>query len=445
MTPPINPSSAALRSAGHLANTSADVIDMRPLLAALPKHTQKRPRIALYSHDTMGLGHIRRNLLLAQALSGAALDADILLITSAREAGSFQLPEGVDCLILPSLTKGPNGDYQARRLHLPLKALITMRAQILLSTIRSFKPDLFIVDNVARGVEGELDTTLSHLRTRGTRCVLGLRDIRDDAKAVCREWARQGFEEAVSHYYDQIWVYGDPSICDPRTEYGLSCATSEKVRFLGYLDQSARLQPHAGRPLESLLKALGIDRPFHLCMVGGGQDGQALTLAFARTRLPDGHQGLIITGPHMDEATQRELNRILRRNPCMRVTPFVAEPTLILSAAERVVAMGGYNTTCEILSFNKTALIVPRVKPRQEQLVRAERLQHMGLVDMLHPDQLTPDALGAWLSQPRDTERETSRRTAMPDLGGLDRLAHQVRSLLRLPKANTLDFERPTV
>jgi predicted glycosyltransferase len=72
--------------------------------------------------------------------------------------------------------------------------------------------------------------------------------------------------------------------------------------------------------------------------------------------------------------------------------------------------MGGYNTVCEILSFEKPALIVPRVKPRREQLIRAERLQALGLVDVLHPDHLTPGALSAWLvREPRPVERARDR------------------------------------
>ena len=34
--------------------------------------------------------------------------------------------------------------------------------------------------------------------------------------------------------------------------------------------------------------------------------------------------------------------------------------------------MGGYNTFCEVLSFDKRALIVPRHTPRLEQAIRAE-------------------------------------------------------------------------
>ena len=49
--------------------------------------------------------------------------------------------------------------------------------------------------------------------------------------------------------------------------------------------------------------------------------------------------------------------------------------------------MGGYNTYCEILSFDKPALIVPRVQPREEQLIRARRAAELGLIEMLLPEE----------------------------------------------------------
>ena len=42
-------------------------------------------RIAFYSHDTMGLGHSRRNHLLAQTLVNADAQTNILMIGGAQE------------------------------------------------------------------------------------------------------------------------------------------------------------------------------------------------------------------------------------------------------------------------------------------------------------------------------------------------------------------------
>jgi predicted glycosyltransferase len=56
-----------------------------------------------------------------------------------------------------------------------------------------------------------------------------------------------------------------------------------------------------------------------------------------------------------------------------------------MQRALAVIAMGGYNTFCEILSLDKRALIVPRTVPRAEQYMRARRADELGLVSMLMP------------------------------------------------------------
>ncbi len=80
--------------------------------ALLAPHFEPPPRklrVALYSHDTMGLGHMRRNLLIAQTLMNCPSPPVILMIAGAREAGALPLPAGVDCLTLPSLGKDIEG------------------------------------------------------------------------------------------------------------------------------------------------------------------------------------------------------------------------------------------------------------------------------------------------------------------------------------------------
>lgn len=87
----------------------------------------QRKRIAFYSHDTMGLGHNRRNQLLAQTLAGSGLQADILMIVGMREQNALPMPSGVDYLTLPALYKEVDGQYRSRHLHLCIQKLIDLR------------------------------------------------------------------------------------------------------------------------------------------------------------------------------------------------------------------------------------------------------------------------------------------------------------------------------
>jgi len=115
------------------------------------------------------------------------------------------------------------------------------------------------------------------------------------------------------------------------------------------------------------------------------------------------------------------------------------EPTRILRHADQVVAMGGYNTVCEILSFGKPSLIVPRVMPRREQLIRAERLQALGLIDLVHPAELSPSVLSAWLA--RVSPRRPPAKDRI-DLQGLRRVPRLLEDLLSLTPRRS-GFGRP--
>lgn len=384
-------------------------------------------RIALYSHDTMGLGHKRRNLLIAQTLAQSLPQASILLISGMEEGRSTSLPPNVDYLSLPALHKDGEGQYQPRRLEMPLQALIAMRSQVIQAALKAFAPDLLIVDNVPRGAVRELNPTLEYLRSQGqTRMVLGLRDVLDEPRIVQREWQRASNEEAIARYYDAVWVYGDPAVFDLTQEYRFSRTVANKICYVGYFDQRQRLQ-YLASP-ETVVEDLGLPvGKLALCLVGGGQDGAALAQHFAQATLPPDTNGVILTGPFMSASDRQLLQTYAATHPRLRIVEYLEEPTQLLQQADSVVSMGGYNTTCELLSFGKRSLIVPRVKPRLEQWIRAKRLQDLGWIDVLHPDHLSPTALTDWLAH-QPTTPATSRSPI--DLNGLNRLPEFVMAVL---------------
>ncbi|MDZ7951132.1 glycosyltransferase family protein [Nostoc sp. DedQUE09] len=413
-----------LSHSGEIIRTSASI--MSPENSSLSSNTRKW-RIALYSHDTMGLGHKRRNLLIAQTLGCSPLKTDVLMISGIQDASNVPTPPGVDCLTLPALHKNIDGRYQARRLDLSLQEIITLRSQVILTTIKTFKPDIFIVDNVPRGAVRELDPTLNYLRTQGkTYCILGLRDILDEPASVRRDWKRAGNEEAIQAYYDQVWVYGDRNIYDLAKEYHFQPKTVAKFRYTGYLDQRSRLK-HLDLDSVQAFKSLNLSSErLVLCLVGGGQDGAQLAETFAHAELPPEMNGIILTGPFMPREVRQKLQNYAAQRDNLRVLEYLAEPTLLLNQAERVIAMGGYNTTCELLSFAKRSLILPRIKPRREQLIRAERLQALGLIDVIQPRQLTPTALSNWLT----LEVKPPQVRNFVDLKGLTRIPQFVNEIL---------------
>ncbi len=386
-------------------------------LPSLPSNGQRGPWIVMYSHDTQGLGHIRRNILISRALCRGGEAPVILLLSGLREAAAFAMPQGVDCVTLPSLGKGVNGQYFPRSLDMPMADLIDIRSRAITAVLRSFDPDVMIVDKAPTGIFDELMPGLELLKSRGRHVVLGLREILDDPAAVRTEWSDGDYEATIRAYYDRIWIYGDRDVYDTVSEYGFTPDIAEKARFTGYLNP---LDGGGGQPATGPDPLAGLcheDLPLDLCVVGGGRDGMPLAEAFLQCRLPGA--GVLVTGPLMPAENRERLQTLAAGRPSFRVLEFVTDPCPLFERADRVIAMGGYNTICEIVAFRKRALIVPRVEPRTEQLIRAERFARRGLLDMLHPDDLDPSALSSWIES---IDSRPGLVEPAIDLGGFARL-----------------------
>jgi len=341
------------------------------------------------------------------------------------------MPPGVDCVTLPSLGKSLDGRYFPRSLDVPMADLMNVRSSGITAVLRSFDADVLIVDKVPRGVFDELLPGLGVLRARGrARIVLGLREILDDAEAVRREWDEGDYNSVIRAYYDRIWVYGDRRVYDTVSACGFPEDIAERVRFTGYLNPLDVADPEREadpRVFDALLPEGG-SRPIDLCLVGGGRDGLPLAEAFLRAKKPG--TGVVVTGPLMPAESRAALKALAALHPRTHVLEFVTDPCALLGRADRVVAMAGYNTICEILAYRKPALVVPRTQPRTEQLIRAVRFAALGLVDMLHPSNLSPEAISAWL------EAKADRRPAaeeVMDFSGVRRLRGLLEEVLAAP------------
>jgi predicted glycosyltransferase len=410
--------------------------------SGLERSRPRRVRVALYSHDTMGLGHLRRNLLIAQALAESPLNATTLLITGAHEANFFALPDGADFLTLPRLHKSEDGCYTAGQLDISVDDLACLRAETICSALNAFRPEVMIVDKVPTGAFGEMLPALSNLSKKfGTKCVLGIRDVLDEAEVVRSEWF-QSSHEAIEEFYDQLWIYGDVRIYDPVKEYGWHEGIADKVCHTGYLDQTRRLHHPCVKSSQEITEICPNGEQLIVCTLGGGQDGFPLAKAFVESLPKAETMGVLLVGPYMPSDLLRRLYDYAAHRENIRILEFIPEADQLVQRADRVVAMGGYNTVCSILSFRKPALLVPRVSPRKEQWIRAQCLKQNGLLDVVHPDDLTPSVLRAWF------EKEVQAPRVHPeviDFAGLERVTQLVAGLvgqqvheLALPKRETV-------
>lgn len=339
-------------------------------------------RILIYSHDSYGLGHLRRCRAIAQSLASYQPNASILILTGSPVAGSFGFPRQVDFIRVPGVEKLGDERYGSHSLGMDIRELLSIRSAIIQRTAETFRPDLFLVDKEPLGLRSEVEPALAPLKRMGSTLVLGLRDVMDEPGRLSEEWERKRALPAIESLYDQIWVYGLPEICDPLQGIELSEAAREKVRFTGYIRRI--VQPSGALPQPP---DVGI-KPYVLVTTGGGGDGAALVDWVLRAYEHDPElsmSAVIVLGPFM-EASQRNafLDRAAR-DPRLRALVFEASIEPLIDRAVGIVAMGGYNTFCEILSFDKRAVVVPRTSPRLEQHMRISRAAEIGLVRMLLP------------------------------------------------------------
>lgn len=382
--------------------------------------TGRRPaRVALYGHDTCGLGHLRRNLALAGAMAAEPDAPDVLVITGAAEAGRFPRPRGVDLLVLPSVVKRGDGSYAPGSWGGALDDVVRMRSAVLEAALLGWAPELLVVDKVPLGFAGELRPALAHLARGRTRLVLGLREVLDDPVVARREWREAHATDVVRELYDEVWVYGDPSVHDLADDLALPPAVRRRTRYLGYLANGRA--DACGRPT-----GLPADREYVLGLVGGGVDGGRLASAFAAAPLPRGTTGVLLTGPYMPDHHRAEVERLATSRDDVLVVPFSDNASGWISGARAVLTMGGYNSVAEVLATDTPALVVPRTTPRLEQAVRAESLSAVGALDVLDPAVADAAALGAWTA---DAVTRRVDRSHL-DLDGLAAVAARAGELL---------------
>lgn len=419
----------------------------------LNTHSTFAPRIATYSQDGLGLGHMRRTHLIARQLLHLCPTASVLTLSDSQLGQFFTPAPNHDYVKLPSIVKDGPGQWRASNLNLPFAAVSELRQELICQTILNFRPHLLLVDHMPHGAMGELLPTLAALRASGaeTKIVLGLRDILDAPQIVQQRWQVEGAYDAVERYYDQVLVYGMREIFDLATHYRFSPQVAKRLHYCGYVGEmpAATTQTASHRtPRKSpgaAIRAKYLRGP-HACaklivaMAGGGADAYPMmrTLVDALPAIQQRQRALLllITGPFMPADLQADLKARAHGRPVQIITS-VDGSAAFLQAADLVVAMAGYNTSVEILQSGKRALIVPRRGPSAEQRTRTRLFAERGWVDMLDPDDLTPDTLASLVVK-NLSQGTTPAPTQAPQLDGVQAAAAALLALLSTPVATPL-------
>lgn len=383
------------------------------------------PRFQLHSHDSFGLGHLRRTMTLAEALHARHPRAQILITTGSPCATHFAHSAGIDLVKVPSVTKNSAGQYVARTPGVELESVLRLRRQILGEVQRNYAPHVLIVDHQVLGLCDELSDVLRLAHAHGTRTILGMRDIIDAPESVAREWGRPRARRALAEEYDRVCVYGAPEIFDPRVEYPIPTEIRQRVEFVGYIARPASHVPH--RRLSADRRRAG-GRPRVLVTVGGGDDGaeriETYFEALELGRAP--WDSTVVLGPLCAPELARSFEQRARALPDVELQRFNADLPRALEGTDAVVGMAGYNSVVEILQSRVPAVLCPRSFPRREQLMRAQRLDALGLVECI----ATPTAETLRAAVERALERGAIE-APLPPMNGAEKLCDVAGELLQ--------------
>jgi predicted glycosyltransferase len=402
-------------------------------------------RVLVFTHDTFGLGHVRRSLHIVRALCRRLPDAAVLVASGSPALRAVRdLPPNADFVKLPTIVRTGASGSQPPHLPLELREVTSLRTGMLRSAVDAYRPDVLLVDNFPLGSRRELLDVLPLARQLGARTVLGLRDIVDRPDVVRASWTKDGVYDVLQELYDLVLVYGVREILDAGAAYGLSSELQARVRYCGYV--TAGRSPL--RDAAELRRELGVEAALVVATVGGGGDGFPLLRSFVlAVRALRGLTAVVVTGPLMAPRDREHIRELALGHPGIVVTEYVADLPSYLAAADAVVAMGGYNTVAELLALKRRALVLPRdwryggfaqgtgPTVEWEQLLRAEALQRLGLLRVLPRECFEPEALAAYLGDalaaagaPAQQGRE---QIADIDVDGAERAADELLYLLQ--------------
>lgn len=343
-----------------------------------------RPRrltkVLLYSHDTYGLGHLRRNLAIAGELLAGAAGVQVVLASGSPVLERVARPERLSCVQLPPVVKTGVEDYRARAQGLSLPLISRARSAILSDVVTRWHPDVLLVDHAPHGMKGELLPVFDTLRASSpdTTVILGLRDILDDPARVQATWTTQGVYDTLDSVYDHVLVYGQRDVFDVARAYRLPEPLAQRVAYCGYVTAdlpTAALRPAGVSPTGGYL----------LGTIGGGGDGVEVLLATAEVARAGGWEAVLCTGPLMPDADRERLTGATAGRTGIVVVEHLTDMAAVASGASAVVTRGGYNSLCELIHLAVPTVVVPRVWPRREQLLRARAFAGRGLVHLVDP------------------------------------------------------------
>ena len=360
-------------------------------------------------------------------------EASILTFSDSQLGQFFSISPHHDYIKLPSIAKDSPGNWKATHLSMSFPEILHLRKQLISHVLLNYAPDIFLVDHMPHGAMGELLPALEaikHSRIH-TQVVLGLRDILDSPDVTIERWKVEGAYDVIERYYARILVFGMQDVYDVAEKYQIPEGERKKVFYCGYVTNLATAV-NAPKLRARFLANQSSDVPLVVVMAGGGADAYPM-MSMLFDALPKVLENqpcvlAVVTGPFMPIDLIADLTGRSIGYP-VHMMESVNDSLSHIAAADLVISMAGYNTTVEILRMKKPAILIPRAGPSAEQRTRARLFAEKHWVDMIDPDDLTPEILAERICDHLSHPFE-SNPNDLPDLDGAASAAKLTLSVL---------------
>jgi predicted glycosyltransferase len=348
-------------------------------------------KILFYCQYHLGMGHLVRSLVLIHAL---AQEFKVCFVKAGTELDGMNLPDSVDVITLPLL----HSENKVLKVAEPAQQITQVqdaRKAVLLKTFTEFQPDFLMIEGYPfKKFQFEFEAIplleLAKSSPHPPTVVCSLRDIVMAQDYPNRNTVIHQTCNRLNRYFDLLLVHSDPSFYPLEDSFPNLQEITCPIQYTGYVSQAP-----GDNPATAVEDALNFTRlePMLLVTVGGGQLGhELLEAAIASAPLLNGlipHHLHIFTGPFIPEAIFHQLRQASLGQPNVTLRKYTSQLLKFMEKSALSINLGGYNTTMNILATGVRSLLLPSAKD-WEQRSRAERLEKLGYLQLLHPEDLQP-------------------------------------------------------
>jgi len=360
-----------------------------------------KKKVIFYCQHVLGLGHLIRGL---EIVRGLSCNFDVSFLNGGEITPDIALPSSVEVINLPPI----KSDAEFRAIHSVIHTekideILEMRKGLIIDHYHRIQPDLMVIELFPFGrrtFAGELVPLLEQVRLGGrkTKVVCSLRDI-----LVSKREQAQFEEEAVrivNLYFDLLLIHSDPRFQRLDDTFPRVADLKCPIRYTGFVVQT---KPESQREQDDNEKEI-------IVSIGGGRVGiELIDSAIESSALLDHqfpHRMYIFTGPYLPEAEFDRLRSKIAGRANVILQRFTTDFLSHLRKADLSISMAGYNTCMNIITEGVRAIVYPFTgNNNQEQSIRAGKLEKLGILDVIRPDELAPESLAGKIINALSKER----------------------------------------